>query len=301
MSIEGKVGSGNLYLFPKLIWGLFSTPSILSPSTILFTQVNGDFAPIGVINLSENNLKCSMRNYRSDVIPIKVLTRDTIARMTNLYLENYEGTSEALFRHDLAEKDDAIVLYAGAELVGFTTLQVYSAQHFGSPIRIVYSGDTIVHQKDWGQQELAFAWISRIGEIKAQAPEIPLYWFLLVKGHRTFKYLSAFGKSFFPHWKIDRSDLKPLADQLAFASFGHDYNPDSGVVEFSESRGHLTPSIAEPTKEEFAKESTRYFLGKNPGYRKGHELVCLCELETTNMKPFTARIFNRALHSAMKA
>ena len=156
-------------------------------------------------------------------------------------------------------------------------------------------------RQHWGQQELAFAWIARIGEIKAQAPDVPLYWFLLVKGHRTFKYLSVFGKSFHPHWQIDRSDLKPLADQLAHASFGHDYNPVSGVVEFSASRGHLKPFIAEPTEEELAKEATRFFLRKNPGYRQGHELVCLCELESVNMKPLTARIFNRALRSAVAA
>jgi hypothetical protein len=104
---------------------------------------------------------------------------------------------------------------------------------------------------------------------------VPLYWFLLVKGHRTFKYLSVFGKSFHPtlanrpdqisnHWRINSQH----------ASFGHDYNPVSGVVEFSASRGHLKPFIAEPTEEELAKEATRFFLRKNPGYRQGHEL-CL--------------------------
>jgi hypothetical protein len=241
-----------------------------------------------------------MQNYQSAVVAIKDLPSDTIIRMVKLYLDNYQGTSEALFRHDLAKKDEAIVLYSGAELVGFTTLRVYSENYLGAPVRIVYSGDTIVNRKDWGQQELAIAWIARIGEIKAQAPAIPLYWFLLVKGHRTFKYLSVFGKTFYPHWEIDRSNLKPLADQLANASFGHDYNPESGVVEFSESRGHLAPAIAEPTEEELTKEATRFFLSKNPGYRKGHELVCLCELELANMKPLTARIFSRKLCSADK-
>jgi hypothetical protein len=242
-----------------------------------------------------------MRNYQSAVVAIKDLPSDTIIQMIELYLENYEGTSETLFRHDLGEKDEAIVLYSGAELVGFTTLRVYLANHLGSPVRIVYSGDTIVNRKDWGQQELAFAWITRIGEIKAQAPNLPLYWFLLVKGHRTFKYLSVFGKSFHPHWEIDRSDLKPLADQLANASFGHDYNPETGVVEFSKSRGHLAPSIAEPTEVELGKEATQFFLGKNPGFRNGHELVCLCELELANMKPLTARIFSRAMCLAQEA
>jgi hypothetical protein len=64
-----------------------------------------------------------------------------------------------------------LALYSGGELVGFTTLRVFSANHNGIPIRIVYSGDTIVDRQHWGQQELAFAWIARIGEIKAQAPE----------------------------------------------------------------------------------------------------------------------------------
>lgn len=242
-----------------------------------------------------------MRNYRSDVVAIKDLPSDTVTRMTKLYLANYEGTSEALFRHDLAAKDEAIVIRSGAELVGFTTLRVFSESHLGTPIRVVYSGDTIVERKDWGQQELAFAWIRRIGELKAQAPDIPLYWFLLVKGHRTFKYLPIFAQSFYPHWKIDRSDLKPLADQLANACFGDDYNAESGVVEFAKSRGHLTPAIAEPPEKELVKEATGFFLKKNPGYRNGHELVCLCELEATNMKPLAARILSRALCSAEAA
>lgn len=236
-----------------------------------------------------------MLNYQSAVVSIKDLPSDTIIRMAGLYLENYDGTSEALFRRDLAAKDEAIVLHCGGELVGFTTLRTYSANHNGASIRVVYSGDTIVDRRHWGQQKLACAWIAQIGAIKRQAPDVPLYWFLLVKGHRTFKYLSVFGKSFYPHWQISRPDLKLLADQLARASFGNDYNPDSGVVEFSKSYGHLKRSISEPTEEELAKDATRFFLQKNPAYREGHELVCLCELELTNMKPLTARIFSRAL------
>lgn len=242
-----------------------------------------------------------MQKCRSEVVAIQDLPGDTIRRMATLYLAHYESTSEALFRRDLAEKDEAIVLHAGEALVGFTTLRVYSVSHLGTPVRIVYSGDTIVDRRFWGQQDLAFAWIYRIGELKAQAPKIPLYWFLLVKGHRTFKYLSVFGKSFYPHWRIDRSDLKPLGDQLAQACFGDDYQPERGIVAFGESRGHLHPSIAEPTKEEHLKDATRFFLAKNPGYRDGHELVCICELELHNMKPLAARIFARALASAARA
>lgn len=194
-----------------------------------------------MIEHSRYKLKCIMRNYRSTVVAIEDLPSDTISRMVKLYLANYEGTSEALFRRDLSEKDDAILLHFDAELVGFTTLLTYPENYSGTLIRVVFSGDTIVDRKHWGQQKLAFAWIRQTAEIKARAPETPLYWFLLTKGHRTFRYLSAFGKTTYPHWEAERPDLKRLADHLANARFGSDYNPESGVVEFPTSRGHLAP------------------------------------------------------------
>lgn len=232
--------------------------------------------------------------YVSEVSRIADLPDATIQAMSALYLDNYDGSSESLFRGDLAGKDEALLLYCGNELVGFTTLQILSATWRGSPVRIVYSGDTIVAPPHWGQQALAFAWIARVGGIKAAAPDAPLYWFLLVKGHRTYKYLSVFGKSFFPHWETRRDDLQDLAEQLASARFGSDYDPASGVVRFPQSRGHLKAALADATPEENSKAATQFFFQKNPGYRIGHELVCLCELELSNMKPLAARIFRRA-------
>ncbi len=234
-------------------------------------------------------------SYESKRVSIEDLPPDITEAMVALYLSNYEGSSRSLFLGDLQNKDEAILLLSNHELLGFTTLKMYEDEWKDSPIRLVYSGDTIVHPKHWGQQELAFAWIARIGQIKSERPEIPLYWFLLVKGHRTFKYLPVFGKSFFPHWSIDREDLKPLADRLATEKFGAEYNPRTGVVEFSQSRGHLKDEIAEATPAELSKPATQFFFQRNPGYRKGHELVCVCELELHNMKPLTARIFQREL------
>lgn len=247
-----------------------------------------------------HNLESASKKYLSEFVKVTALRSETVKSMSELYLDNYDGSSRARFLDDLKEKDQVLLLYYQGVLVGFSTLVVYGAVWKNKYIRVVYSGDTIVSPKHWGQQELAFSWIQRIGQIKRDSPSTPLYWFLLVKGHRTFKYLSVFGKTFFPHWQIDRSDLKPLADHLALSKFGKDYNPTSGVVEFRTTRGHLKPHIASPTQEELNKASTRYFIEKNPGYTKGHELVCLCELELINMKPMTARIFQRALSELLR-
>ncbi len=215
--------------------------------------------------------------------------------MASLYLDNYDASSEERFLADLREKDEVVLLYADGRLAGFTTLKIFERNWNHHPVLIVYSGDTIVSPEHWGQQNLAFAWLARVGQIKKAHSALPLYWFLLVKGHRTFKYLPVFLRSFFPHWELNRDDLKPLADELARERFGAAYNPATGVVEFQTSQGHLKEAIAYATPAEMSKPCTRFFFERNPGYLKGHELVCLCEFEAHNLRPLGARIFQRAL------
>lgn len=231
--------------------------------------------------------------YSTRFAPVLLLDAAIKSRMASIYLESYDASSEALFLSDLANKDEVLLVYAGGELVGFTTVRSFEREWQGRRIRVVYSGDTVIEQAHWGQQALAFAWIARMGALKRESPNLPLYWFLLVKGHRTFRYLPVFGKTFHPHWSVNRDDLKSLADTLALEMFPGDYNPATGVVEFSQSRGHLKSDLALPSPEELNREGVRFFLDRNPGFRRGHELVCLCEVEEHNMKPLTLRLFRK--------
>jgi hypothetical protein len=236
-----------------------------------------------------------MSSYEAICKKITELSEQNYRNMQNLYLSHYDGSTALQFETDLQEKSEAILVFNQENLVGFTTLKVYEHEWAGRNIQIVYSGDTIVDPAHWGQQALAFTWIAKMGELKRAKPDLPMYWFLIVKGHRTYKYLPVFGKSFYPHWNIDRSDLKPLADDLALKKFGHDYNPTTGVVEFPLSKGHLKPDIALPSEEEKSRDAVRFFLQRNPNYLHGHELVCLCEITEENMKPLTRRIFTKGL------
>lgn len=236
--------------------------------------------------------------YTARFVPVSALDEGVRRQMIRIYLGSYDGSSDALFLDDLATKDEVLLVHRSDELVGFTTLRIFGRDWRGAEVRVVYSGDTVIERAHWGQQSLAFAWISRMGALKREHPATPLYWFLLVKGHRTFRYLPVFGKSFYPHWAVDRSDLKPLADALAQEMFPEDYNPASGVVEFARSRGHLKPHLAQPTPEEMDREGVRFFLEHNPGYQRGHELVCLCEVEEQNMKALTLRLFRKGVRAA---
>jgi hypothetical protein len=231
--------------------------------------------------------------YSTRFVPVATLDDSTRHRMASLYLASYDGSSPDTFFGDLAAKSEALLVHAADELIGFTTLRVFEREWRGKPIRVVYSGDTVIERAHWGQQSLSCAWIARMGVLKREHPDIPLYWFLLVKGHRTFRYLPVFGHSFYPHWSEDRGDLKPLADALACEMFPEAYNPATGVVEFNASRGHLKPHIAWPSAAQLNRPGVRFFLERNPGFQRGHELVCLCEIEEHNMKPLTLDVFRR--------
>lgn len=238
-----------------------------------------------------NNCDSTMKTYNTlckKIINLREYEKKLIAQ---LYLNYYEGSSEKKVLTDLENKSDIILMYNGDELVGFTSLQFYQTQWKNKLIHILYSGDTIVEKAHWGQQSLTFACIKRMGMYKNEQPEIPLYWFLIVKGHRTYKYLPTFVKSFYPHWNEYRSDLKAMADFLAYEKFADEYNLDTGIIEFSQPQGQLKLEYAIPSEAEKTKTAVNYFLQKNPNFTIGHELVCLCELTTNNLKPLTQRIF----------
>ena len=234
-----------------------------------------------------------MAEYKTLFKKIGDLTEKDRYEISSLYLSHFDGSDEKQVNSDLENKTEILLVFHENVLIGFTTLQLYDYQWQNSKIQIIYSGDTIVDKAHWGQQALAFAWIENLGKLRRERSDIPLYWFVIVKGHRTYKFLPTFGKSFYPHWSIDRSDLKPLIDALATQKFGADYCAKTGLVKFSESRGHLKSEIAFPTAEEKTKDAVNFFLKLNPDYISGHELVCLCEITEENMKPLTKRIFNK--------
>lgn len=230
-------------------------------------------------------------DYQTALVPVSSLPACTVAQMSALYLAHYQGSSQALFERDLRAKQEVIVLMHKGVLVGFTSFLTYALPWQQRPIRVVYSGDTIVAPEHWGQQALAWAGLEHMGRLKSQAPGTPLYWLLLVKGHRTYKYLSVFSLRFHPHWQRAEPALRQLADHLANLRFGSAYLPEYGVVHFAQSQGHLHPTIAEPTSAEWQKPSTQFFMQRNPGYRQGDELVCLCEIDASNLKPLAQRVF----------
>jgi hypothetical protein len=228
---------------------------------------------------------------------VSALERRTVSEMYDLYCTYYDSTSPALFEFDLQHKESVLLLRDGAgAVVGFSTIAIQSAKLDTGPVRAIYSGDTIIDRAYWGTQALAFTWLRYAGTVKARAPDYPLYWFLIVKGHRTYRYLSAFSIDFYPHWSTPTPAwARSVIERLARRQFDAAYDSERGVVSFPQSRGHLKQPWAAVEPEDAARPDVAFFLRSNPGYTRGEELVCLTELTPGNLRPLARRVFEQGL------
>ena len=228
-----------------------------------------------------------MAELDSKIETVDALDDGMIGEMFALYRRYYGGTGEKLFRSDLAEKQRVIVLRDRQDrLQGFSTVAVTGHRFEGKPVSSIFTGDTVVDDRYWGQQSLIAAFLRLSGSVKAEAPEVPLYWFFVVMSQRTYRYLRAFFKVFFPAYDRDTPPReKALMDLFARQRFGECYDAESGIISFASPMGYLNPSWAEIPKKVQNRPDVKFFLERNPGYMNGDELVCLTELAVDNLKP----------------
>ncbi|MCP5155255.1 MAG: hypothetical protein H6983_13885 [Ectothiorhodospiraceae bacterium] len=229
--------------------------------------------------------------------PVHALDRDTATAMHRLYHRYYAGADRARFEADLAAKHWALVLREPSGAVrGFSTFHVGEERVDDTPVRVVFSGDTVVDHRWWGQQALAFAWLRATGQLWAEAPERPLLWLLIVKGHRTYRYLGTFARTHVPHWTQPPDPwLRHALDVLAARRFGDAYDRERGVVAFGRSHGHLRPGWAWPDARERARPDVAFFLRRNPGFTRGEELACVTRLAPDNLRPLARRVFEQGM------
>lgn len=225
------------------------------------------------------------------------LSNDTLKDMFQLFRQYYDACDYAQFEHDLFEKTHVLLLDnpIDSSLAGFTTALTMSFNDGHAPFKAIFSGDTIIDRDYWGTQDLPLYWCQFAGSIKRENQDIPLYWFLIVKGHRTYRYLPLFARRFYPTWRYPMPDhIKTRLDMMAAQKFGDNYNPETGLIRFSRSKGHLKGNWAHIPSHLKSKPDVHYFLQRNPNYHAGDELACITELTENNLKSHALRAFKQA-------
>jgi len=225
------------------------------------------------------------------------LARDEIDAMFELYRSYYDAVSLEVFREDLAGKSHVVEMLADGQLRGFSTLALMPFELSGTPQLAIFSGDTIIHQDYWGEQALVAAFCRFAGSLKAEAPSRPLFWFLISKGYRTYRYLGLFAKSYFPHHLVSTPDcMQERINYLARTRFDQAYDPEAGLIRFPQSRGHLKSEFASVRNALDNNPAVQFFMQKNPLFHQGEEVACLVELSAENLRSFARRSFTEGLH-----
>jgi hypothetical protein len=236
---------------------------------------------------------------QSRIVAVDALDGALIDAMFALHAQYYDACERARFEHDLSNKHYVIVLDSPHGLAGFSTVAVDRYDTVSGPALVLFSGDTIIDREWWGDQTLSRSFARLAGALHAAWPELPLYWLLISKGHRTYRYLGLFSQQYFPHHRREDPQLRALAEQFASARFGAAYDSALGVIRFPQSHGHLKTDIADVPAHVAARPEGAFFLARNPGYRNGDELVCLTRLCVDNLRAAVRSGFEQGMRDGL--
>lgn len=195
----------------------------------------------------------------------------------------YDGVDRDDFEADLAAKDDVILLRdPSGTTVGFSTQRVVKIEVDGRSIIGVFSGDTVIDPAHWGSPALFQTFARRY---IVERPD-PWYWFLISKGHRTYRMLPTFFTTFWPTRRLATPGFeKSIMDAYATALYGDDYDQPTGVLAYAKQKDRLREGVAGITEQTLRNPDAAFFAAVNPGHVLGHDLVCLTELSPANLRP----------------
>ena len=237
------------------------------------------------------------RKLNGAILPRSKVTREDKNTLFDLWESYYQNVDRAMFEEDLAEKDWILTLLDEEGTIrGFTTMKFYELEIRGKTIRTIFNGSTIIARDYWGEQELVHTWCRFMGELKREEPEIPLYWYLIVSGFRTYMFLPLFFRKFYPNHATETPGFeKEIIDVLGKMKFPKEYR--QGIVRVEEPRECLDLDLAIPSEHKLRNPHIRFFVEKNKDYLRGDEMVCLTEFTIENTKRTAHQIAKDVLES----
>lgn len=219
-------------------------------------------------------------------------------QMFSLMNDYYDNISWESFMEDLSEKDGVILLENGNGVKGFSTQKLIEHTIDGKSVSVVFSGDTIIDRSCWGTLVLPVTFGRMMMSLRKQLNGTDLYWFLISKGYRTYRFLPVFFNSFYPSPDNPNGQFeKRLLRQVAKRKFPGSFDPQKFIINASKKSQKLKPGICDITEQRSKDRYIAFFKKNNPGYADGDELACLAKFDENNLTPF---ILNRIRKQAVE-
>jgi len=229
----------------------------------------------------------------ASVVSVADLRTEDKARMFALMRKYYDAVTEEAFQADLARKDAVILLRDRGTLQGFSTLVSLQAALDHKTVYGIFSGDTVIEKRYWGQPALPKAFLRHLFREKLKRPFSPLYWLLITKGYKTYLMMANNFAEHFPRYERDTpADRKAIAEAFYLKLFPEYYDPATGLIRFPTDACRLKMGVAE-ISEELAASNPRiaFFEQANPEWRKGVELACLARMTLAMPLKYAVKAF----------
>jgi len=224
------------------------------------------------------------------ITPVTDLSEKHVHEMLRLMQAYYHNVTPAQFVKDLEEKDWVIILWEGGRIWGFSTQMLFNHDVEGHRIQVVFSGDTIIEKNHRGSLALPVAWGRLMLSIMSQHPDRELYWLLISKGYKTYRFLPVFFREFYPSYVKEAPAFeKALLCSLGRQKWGDEFDSESWIIRASEGAQYLRPGVADITEARRRDKDIAFFEKANPGHAMGDELVCIARCHEENIKPFILR------------
>jgi hypothetical protein len=213
--------------------------------------------------------------------------------MFSLMETYYEHMDHLEFEADLDEKHWVILLQDSTRGIvrGFSTQMVLDLAVDGRPVRALFSGDTIVDREHWAHNRLTHVWGQFVLSLIDADPSARLFWFLISKGYKTYRFLPVFFHDFYPRY----DDPTPawasrVIDALGRHKYPTAYDSGAGIVRADPIGCRLRPKVAAITDRRLRDPHVRFFAEANPGHARGDELCCIAPLTRENFTSAAYRI-----------
>ena len=219
------------------------------------------------------------------------LSLDEQRELHRLHARFFDNAGWDEFQADFAEKDYVITAADASEYLAFSTIKLHDELVDGRRTVFLFSGDTIVHPDYWQANLLAPAFSAFLGRMIDDYGEVPLYWFLITKGYRTYMYLPTFFEDYYPRPDAPTPPaIRRLIEYIARRRFGDRYDPETGIIGFDGGRDYLNADLRRVPELRADGKYVSFFLKANPGYGRGDELACLTRCARDNIKPLGLRL-----------
>jgi hypothetical protein len=225
----------------------------------------------------------------ANFIKIKNVSVLQLLEMHKIFIQYYHNADLNNFVNDMGAKTGVIVLEDKIEkrIVGFSTWTELELVASGKKSIGIFSGDTVIEKKYWGNKALQTCFVTQLLKTKLKKPKTPIFWLLISKGYKTYLLLTNNFPKHYPSHDKNNIRLEAVVDEYCQKLYPSAYNETHRLLDFGGEYQHLKDDVAAITKDMTeGHPDIRHFEMLNPSWRQGTELPCVGEVSVNMVWQF---------------